>query len=189
MEKARKFLLDFGMHIAKEEEGRIYFRGYGPDQYVYICEKSDKPEFRGGCFETESMEDLEAAQKKFGGEIRKLDGAPGGGYKLTIQDPDGFPFHLMYGQEPAETGQLPEKIVSNFPSEKDKPRKGTFLRFQPGPASVHKLGHFGLNVAHAIRKIANLIERVPGWNGDHNSLRAWRYFHSYVKNVRFRIFQ
>jgi Glyoxalase/Bleomycin resistance protein/Dioxygenase superfamily len=144
MTKIKKFLLDFGMHVVQEDDNRIYFRGYGPDQYVYICEKSDKPEFRGGCFETETREDLNAAAKKFGVEVKKIN-APGGGYKVTIADPDGFPLHLIHGQTPAETGKLPEKIVSNFPSADDKPRKGTFLRFQPGPASVHKLGHFGVN--------------------------------------------
>jgi hypothetical protein len=144
MAKARKFLLDFGMHITQEDANRIYFRGYGPDQYVYICEKSDKPEFRGACFEVQTRGDLDLAAKRFGVEVKKVT-ALGGGYKVTIKDPDNLPFHLIYGQAPAETGKLPEKIVSNFPNPDDKPRKGTFLRFNEGPASVHKLGHYGQN--------------------------------------------
>lgn len=95
------------MYIAQEDDKLIYFRGYGRDQYVYICEKSDKSEFRRGCFETETREDLDAADKKFGVEVNKVD-APGGGYKATDPDPDGFPLHLIYGQTPAETGNLPD---------------------------------------------------------------------------------
>ena len=89
------------MQVVHEDESRIYFRGYGSDQYVYIAENPDKPEFRGGCFETETREDLDAAAKRFGVDVKQLD-APGGGYKITVRDPDGFPFHLIYGQEPAK---------------------------------------------------------------------------------------
>lgn len=37
---------------------------------------------------------------------------------------------------------MPEKLVFN--DESSKPRQRHFQRFQPGPAAVHKLGHFGL---------------------------------------------
>ena len=39
MVKTKQFLEDFGMHLAYEEEGTMYFAGEGPDPYVYVAEK------------------------------------------------------------------------------------------------------------------------------------------------------
>ncbi|KAF7196451.1 Metapyrocatechase 2, partial [Pseudocercospora fuligena] len=143
----RKFLIDFGMHVAKETEDEIWFRGYGTDQYVYYARKGEM-KFLGGTFEVESMEELEKASKlpQAQGPIEEMKDAPGGGYLLTLQDPEGFPINLMYGQTPASTGEeWPEKVIYNYEGE-DKPRVRKFNRFTPGPAAVHKLGHYGLCV-------------------------------------------
>ena len=140
-----KFLKDFGMHIAKETEDKIWFRGYGNDQYVYYAQKGIEKKFLGGTFEVESYEDLEKATKlPNAGQIEEMKDAPGGGYILTVHDPEGFPMNLLYGQQPAQTGELPEKIIQNY--EVDKPRVRKFNRFTPGPAAVHKLGHYGYSV-------------------------------------------
>ena len=71
--------------------------------------------------------------------------APGGGYILSITDPEGFPVNFTCGQSPiTEERPKPAKLVVN--DETDKPRQKAFQRFEAGPAAVHKLGHFGLNV-------------------------------------------
>ena len=36
------FLQDFGMQIAQETDEKIYFRGYGSDQYVYYARRDPK---------------------------------------------------------------------------------------------------------------------------------------------------
>lgn len=137
-----KFLKDFGMHIVKETEEGLWWRGYGNDQYVYYVQKGPEKKFLGGAFEVESYEELEKATRLPGaGKIEKLTDAPGGGYLLTVYDPEGFPVNLIYGQEPAPSGDLPEKIIHNY--EVDKPRVRKFHRFTAGPAAVHKLGHYG----------------------------------------------
>lgn len=138
------FLRDFGMHIAKKTEDRIWYKGYGTDQYVYYAQKGEK-KFLGGTFEVESYEELEKASKIPGaGPIESLSDAPGGGHILTLTDPEGFPINLMHGQTPAEKAAPPEKLLLN--DETDKPRVRKFNRFTPGPAAVHKLGHYGLCV-------------------------------------------
>lgn len=140
-----KFLKDFGMHIAKETPTEIWFRGYGTDQYVYYACKGEK-KFLGGTFSVESMSELEkAAALPSAGPIEELTDAPGGGHMVTLHDPEGFPINLIYGQTPATRGDLPEKIIYN--DETDKPRVRKFNRFEPGPAAVHKLGHYGLCVS------------------------------------------
>jgi len=49
--------IDFGLHVAKKTENEIWYRGYGPDQYVYYARQGPKA-FLGGAFEVEDYEDL-----------------------------------------------------------------------------------------------------------------------------------
>jgi hypothetical protein len=143
-----KFLQDFGMHIVKESEDkeRLWFGGYGSDQYVYYAQKGEK-KFLGGCLEVESYAELEKASKLPGAsDITQLTDAPGGGHMLTITDPAGFPVNLIHGQRPADRGDYPDKLLQNY--EVEKPRVRKFNRFTPGPAAVHKLGHYGYTVTN-----------------------------------------
>lgn len=59
---------------------------------------------------------------------------------VTIEDPDGFPFNVMFGQtrrELTSAGIASEKLTANYPYEKQRVRR--FNRFDPGPAAVHKV--------------------------------------------------
>jgi hypothetical protein len=142
LDRITTFLADFGMFIARRTDDRIWFRGYGNDQYVYYAQRGEK-KFLGGTFEVEDMAQLDKATQIAGaGPIISLDDSPGGGHMVALHDLDGFPINLIYGQAPAQTGTYPEKIVYNY--EDDKPRIRCFNRFEPGPAAVHKLGHYGL---------------------------------------------
>ncbi|KAL7908464.1 Glyoxalase/Bleomycin resistance protein/Dihydroxybiphenyl dioxygenase [Trichoderma velutinum] len=138
------FLNDFGMRAVKASEDRVWFRGYGVDQYVYYAQKGPK-KFLGGTFEVETYDDLVKASKlKGAGPILSLDDAPGGGSLVTAFDPEGLPINFIHGQEPAKIGKMPERLIVNF--EAEKPRTRRFQRFDEGPAAVHKLGHYGLCV-------------------------------------------
>lgn len=46
------------MDAARQQGDEIWFKGYGPDQYVYYVRKGEK-KFLGGVFEVESKEELE----------------------------------------------------------------------------------------------------------------------------------
>ncbi|KAE8384592.1 Glyoxalase/Bleomycin resistance protein/Dihydroxybiphenyl dioxygenase [Aspergillus alliaceus] len=138
------FLQDFGMEVVKRTDDGVWYRGYGTDPYVYYAQQGER-KFLGGAFEVESYQDLErAAQLPTGGEIQELPDAPGGGQMVTLTDPEGFPVNLIYGQVPAGPVEYRMRIIVN--TESDKPRVRRFQRFKPGPAAVHKLGHFGLCV-------------------------------------------
>ena len=58
LETITTFLRDFGMHAVKSTDDQAWFRGYGPDQYVYYAKKGPK-KFLGGTFEVETYADLE----------------------------------------------------------------------------------------------------------------------------------
>lgn len=139
-----KFLIDFGMHVVDRTDDEAWFKGYGPDPYVYYARRGED-KFLGGAFEVASEAELEKASKVPGaGRIQDLQHAPGGGKLLTLTDPEGFPVNVIHGQKPSPTGDLPQKVIYN--DESDKPRVRKFNRFTPGPAAVHKLGHYGLCV-------------------------------------------
>jgi hypothetical protein len=80
-----------------------------------------------------------AAKIPGAGKIEELKDAPGGGSRITIIDPEGFPINLISDQEPAplDNRPKPEKLVYNF--EDEKVRKNKFQRFTEGPAAVHKV--------------------------------------------------
>ncbi|KAL4894481.1 Glyoxalase/Bleomycin resistance protein/Dihydroxybiphenyl dioxygenase [Aspergillus ambiguus] len=137
LDEITTFLQDFGMQVAKRTNDQIWYRGYGTDQYVYYAKRGEK-KFLGGTFEVEAMQIHGASA------IQELTDAPGGGYMTTLIDPEGFPVNLLYGQEASDPGEHPESLVFN--TDRDKPRIRKFQRFVEGPASVHKLGHYGLCV-------------------------------------------
>ncbi|KAJ8117584.1 hypothetical protein OPT61_g1249 [Boeremia exigua] len=145
LEKARQFLLDFGLSIAQETPGKeVFFAGYGEEPFVYIARQSDgKSYFGGAAYEVESRLELErASQIKNATGIMALEG-PGGGEFVRLTDPVGHHVYLVHGQT-KKNPQPPElkKLVVNY--EDEKPRKGKFHRFEPGPALVHRWGHYGV---------------------------------------------
>jgi hypothetical protein len=80
LDEITTFLFDFGMHVVKRTDDRVWYRGYGPDQYVYYAQKGEK-KFLGGAYEVESEEELLKASRIAGaGPVEDLDesGSPGG---------------------------------------------------------------------------------------------------------------
>ena len=119
VDKARDFLLDFGFAEEKRVGQRIYYRGYGPDPFVYCLEKGDEDMFGGVAFEVESEEDLEYASKTLpdASSIYELVDAPGAGKCVTFKDPvDGFPFHLVFGQTMREGGRAETSDAAELPN-------------------------------------------------------------------------
>ncbi|CAO3667046.1 unnamed protein product [Umbelopsis vinacea] len=110
-----KFLLDFGMVIAKQTEDKIWFRGYSTDQYVYYAQRG--------------------ILLPGGSPIEELKEAPGGGHIVTVIDPSGFPVNFIHGQTAAPGEKAPAKLIVNHTD--DKPRKRVFQRFEPGPAAFY----------------------------------------------------
>lgn len=58
LDETHRFMLDFGMRVAQRTENEVWYKGYGPDQYVYYTKKGPK-KFLGGVFEAKSREDFE----------------------------------------------------------------------------------------------------------------------------------
>lgn len=144
IDRAHQFLLDFGFQQIDRRGGRTFYRGYGTEPFVYCASEGERAEFGGLAFVVESLQDLELAADTLPGAtaIYKND-APGGGQAVTFHDPvDGFPFHLIHGQEAADPLADYPELSFNFPRHKQRP-VSHFQRLQQGPAPVCDLcNHF-----------------------------------------------
>lgn len=143
--KAKQFYLDFGLQIVQESEDEIFFRGYGSEPFIYLLRRSKTgaSSFGGAAYVVDSESELERASQIPGATPMQRLSFPGGGRMVTLTDPQGFKVHLVHGQieRLAEPLNL-QKLTVNY--EDHKPRKGTFHRFTPGPASVYRWGHYGV---------------------------------------------
>ncbi|KAL4748420.1 hypothetical protein BDW72DRAFT_214807 [Aspergillus terricola var. indicus] len=165
---ASRFLIDFGFQELTQTvspstgQRTIYYRGTTTQQpFVYCAREGPEDAFDGAAFVVESREDLDYAAETLPGSAGivnlEAEGVPGGGLSLTFHDPvDGFPFHLVWGQRGREEeGEMQGEdglpvLQYNFPTEKHRPGNSS-QRFKPGPAPVHKLGHFGMCVTDFAR--------------------------------------
>lgn len=132
IEKAKEFMKDFGFFEVKKVGPRIYYRGYGSEPFVLAIEEADKTEFGGAAFAVDTLEELERATKVLPKEAKVTDvyemkDAPGGGKAVTLYDPvDGWPMHIVWGQEKVEAmdPKFPEQVYkTNYVS---FPRRHTF---------------------------------------------------------------
>ncbi|KJK78009.1 hypothetical protein H634G_06592 [Metarhizium anisopliae BRIP 53293] len=149
VDRACRFLDDFGLVRCGQTGDKFFYRGYGVDPWVYSVEKGDSNEFGGAGFVVESEQDLQRASRILpnASEIHNLD-SPGGGKCVTFRDPvDGFRFYLVCDQVLNDEPIFPSpQLKFNFPT--NKFRFNETKRFEKGPAPVHKLGHFGLCVTN-----------------------------------------
>lgn len=105
---ARAFYEDFGFFEVARVGNRTYYRGYGTEPFVLCAEEGESDEFLGPGFVVESLADLEHASKTLpdATEVYELEDVPGGGKCVTFKDPvDGWPFHLVFGQESVEASE------------------------------------------------------------------------------------
>ncbi|KAB5511432.1 Glyoxalase/Bleomycin resistance protein/Dihydroxybiphenyl dioxygenase [Coniochaeta sp. 2T2.1] len=149
LDEFTKFAVDFGFVEEAHTRDCIYYRGYGRDPYCYVaCKSNDgKPRFRGAAFVAQSQEEFDKAAKIEGARVGSIAYAPGGGEIITFNRPDDTYFHVVFGQkerepDPQEPSATHDEL-GPFNKPFQKPRRGKFQRFHPGPAFVHKLGHFG----------------------------------------------
>lgn len=119
IDKAHRFLDDFGFKEVKRVGEDIYYCGTGSEPFVYCARHGDEDKFGGTAFCVESEQDLEYASQTLPGasKVTDLTDAPGGGRCVTFQDPvDNFPFHLVYGQEALQDVKTFPQLKYNFVS-------------------------------------------------------------------------
>lgn len=128
LDQFTRFAKDFGFVEAHRTDDKIYYRGYGRDQYVYVACKG-RAHFGGPAFVAKNEEEFKKAARLPGAEVRSLSSLPGGGQMVVFNRPNGTAFHVLYGQVEriVDTKQPPSEIhetLGPFNGPFEKPRLG-----------------------------------------------------------------
>jgi hypothetical protein len=128
------FAADFGFAVVKKENGKVFYRGYGKDPFIYVASKSadGTPRFKGPAFVAQSREEFDKAKSLPGAQLASLDDAPGGGQIVTFARADDTFFHVIFGQKEREINveSAPSATHEEFGpwnTAFQKPRRGTFI--------------------------------------------------------------
>lgn len=141
--QSEKFAQDFGLHRVSGNADVVYMRGAGSDAYNYVAERSNESKVAAIAFTVDSMVDLQSAVAQHGASpIRELTG-PGGGYAVSLHDPDGLQIDLVFGIAERTPEPLPSNLVFNFGTHKQRLNQPQQLAVG-GPQQLLRLGHVGI---------------------------------------------
>ncbi len=164
LEAQKEYLLHFGMKLAHEDSGSLYFQGTGADPFIYVASRGAQNRFVSAAYRVDARSDLENLSSEFDVEITKST-EPGGGEKVSLTDPDGLGVEVFFGMErTAAPKQEAPALNSGF----DKPRQNRLQRFGKAAdewqardgklvyeltSKVMRLGHTAINVADPKRSM------------------------------------
>ena len=159
LNRARQFLADFGLLPLDAEPGatRVHARGRGSAPFVYVAEAGE-PAFVALGLQAASVEDLHTLARAAHASVKASD-EPGGGFVVSLSDPDGFQVEVVAGQTRVETMELDEHLVWNNAHQRSRQR--AVKRTGAGSATVVRLGHAVLNVGD--------FRRAEAWYRSHFS--------------------
>jgi hypothetical protein len=141
LDRAERYLRDFGLVAASRDSDSLFLRGAGSLPFFYRVSRGPHARFRGFGLSVPSREDLAKLSKAFGRPVEKSD-APGGGSVVRLHDPEGVEVHAMHGFARAEPTPLRPMIHHNAPD--NIVRVNDTQRPALEPPQVTKLGHLVL---------------------------------------------
>ena len=157
LEKAEKFLLDFGLKVAHREAHSLYMRGTGPEPFCYYARRGEKARFIGFGLEVKDVSELQKLKQLPGAsDLQTLD-YPGGGQCVQLQDPSGFVVEAVCGQVPV--APLSHRSALDLNYDLKTPRVNGTQRPPIAAPDVLKLGHVVMEVAD--------FQATCGWYTQH----------------------
>jgi len=133
LEQFNSFAVDFGFAVVKKEKGKVFYRSYGKDPFIYVASQSadGPPRFKGPAFVAQSQEEFDKAKELPGAQTGSLEDAPGGGQIITFARAEDTFFHVIFGQKECEiyVASAPSATHEEFGpwnTAFQKPRRGTF---------------------------------------------------------------
>lgn len=137
-ELAERFLHDFGLLTVERTEDSIYLRGTDPVHHCYIVERGPK-RMLGFAFSAKSMEDLHKLSKSTRQPVEAINEV-GGGYRVRLQEPNGYCVEIVYGMQPVAAITMVRQPVNT--AAQPYLRAGEVLRLPRGrPTLVKRLAH------------------------------------------------
>ncbi|WP_252270814.1 VOC family protein [Pseudomonas subflava] len=142
---AERFLVDFGLRVARRDADNLYMRGTGSAAYCYQVRRAEKTRFVGLGLALASRADLEVISRLPGASPIQPNQAPGGGEKVCLTDPSGFVVEVVFGQTPADV--IPHRPALPLNQVDSHARINGTQRPPITPPEVIRLGHVVLEVA------------------------------------------
>jgi catechol 2,3-dioxygenase-like lactoylglutathione lyase family enzyme len=148
LDKAERFLTDFGLRTAARDDarGQLFMRGIGPAPFCCVIRKAAKPRFVGLALGVDSVGDLRALACLPGASGVESMSSPGGGQRVSLTDPSGFEVHAIFGQE--AVAPFPRRAPLLFNSADCVTRINGTQRSPAGPPEVIRLAHVVLELAN-----------------------------------------
>ena len=150
LDKATKFLTDFGLLVAARQGDTVHFRGVGENPAIYGVTRGDRPALVAVGLSVPDRLSLVALAEAGGATIAPFSG-PGGGEMVRLRDPDGLCVEVLHGQ--TKVAALPSRppIPHNAPER--TVRVNDVQRPPLAPPEVTKLGHLVLTSPNFPRKV------------------------------------
>lgn len=145
LQRAQRFLEDFGLQVASRSEDLLLMRGIGSSPYCYRVHRGPQARFVGLGLRVESRAELERLSRlPDAGPIRPSS-HPGGGECVDLTDPSGFRVEVLAGQ--AAAAELPHRGPIHFNLPGEPRRVNATQRPAVQPPEVLRLGHVVIEVA------------------------------------------
>lgn len=146
LDKAQRFLEDFGLRLAQRTPTALYMRSTGTEPFCYRAVLGEKSRFIGFGLEVATREDLAKLSVQAGGSGIIPLTYPGGGEAVQLTDPSGFLVEAVFGQTPVDP--LPHRPAMEFNFAQKTPRINDTQRPPMNPPEVLRLGHVVMEVAN-----------------------------------------
>ena len=141
LNRARDYLVDFGLLVVSQDEDELFLRGTGSTPYIYRVSRGGAARFIGFGLSVPSAEDLNTLAKASGRSVEMADG-PGGGAVVRLVDPQGVAVSIHHGFAAVAPQAVRAPILHNAPNQ--TVRINDTQRPALAPPQVTKLGHLVL---------------------------------------------
>lgn len=160
LDKACRFLSDFGLQVAQRSPDVVYLRAADASPFCYQIRRAAKDRFVGFGFELASHEDLTVLNKLSGASDITKPPYPGGGEMVRLRDPSGFVVEAIFDQ--AAASPLPHRTALPLNFDSRHPRINDTQRPPVQAAEVLRLGHVVIEVTD--------FQATCGWYTQHFGL-------------------
>ncbi|TAK97955.1 MAG: catechol 1,2-dioxygenase [Rhodospirillaceae bacterium] len=138
LDRAERFMTDFGLVRAHRTNDVLYMRGSGPSHHIHVTERGEA-KFLSLAFYVDTESELRAAAGIPGASAVETIAGPGGGKRVRLQDPDGNGVEIVWGlQTVAPIEHLRHPLND---AKVGLRRAGTLSRHTRGPSKVLRIGH------------------------------------------------
>lgn len=153
LDRATRFLEDFGLLVAHRTPDAVYLRGASASPYAYRIERGPSPRFVGLGFRVDARDEFERLACLEEATPIATTSHPGGGAMLALRDPSGFLVEVTFGQRALEA--LPTRPRIELDNVGDSPRRVNATQRTPHvPSEVVRLGHVVLEAPEFQRTCA-----------------------------------